>query len=139
MRNPVSGLECKLAGFSLLAYFLVLMTAGTIANAKDNRMVLEGLDGDVTTSAAAAEAAVDDTKGTPMSSPGSRSSRRTLPTAAVLGMLWGLSEFCLTLAKRSRSNATSKDRHSLGLIWLVNLTAITLGILAAYRLPSFRM
>ena len=40
----------------------------------------------------------------------------------------------LTLAKRSKADATSKDRHSLGLIWLVTLSAIALGIVAAYRL-----
>jgi protein-S-isoprenylcysteine O-methyltransferase len=57
----------------------------------------------------------------------------------ILGLLWGGSEFALTLAKRSKSNATSKDRHSLGLIWLVNLAAVALGVVAAYRLPECRL
>jgi protein-S-isoprenylcysteine O-methyltransferase len=38
------------------------------------------------------------------------------------------------MAKRSKSDATSKDRHSLGLIWLVNLAAVALGVAAAYQL-----
>ena len=45
----------------------------------------------------------------------------------------------LTLFKRSKSNAVSRDRHTLGLIWLVNLSAITLAILSAYRLPACRL
>ena len=61
------------------------------------------------------------------------------PPAAILMMLWGISELSLTLFKRSKSDAISKDRHSLKLIWLVNLTAITLGIMAAYRLPAGRI
>jgi protein-S-isoprenylcysteine O-methyltransferase len=52
----------------------------------------------------------------------------------ILGSLWGGSELGLTLAKRSKSDSTSKDRHSLGLIWLVNLSAVALGIAAAYQL-----
>lgn len=60
----------------------------------------------------------------------------TLDPSSIIGLLWGASELCLTLAKRSKSDATSKDRHSLGLIWLVTLTAIALGIGAAYRLHA---
>jgi protein-S-isoprenylcysteine O-methyltransferase len=52
----------------------------------------------------------------------------------ILGWLWCASELGLALAKRSKSDATSKDRHSLGLIWLVYLLAFTLGIVAAYKL-----
>jgi len=52
----------------------------------------------------------------------------------ILGPLWGASELGLVLAKRSKSDATSKDRHSLGLIWLVVLTAVALGIVAAHQL-----
>ena len=51
----------------------------------------------------------------------------TLPLPEILGPLWGASEFVLVLARRSKSDATSKDRHSLGLIWLVVLSAILLG------------
>jgi len=59
-----------------------------------------------------------------------------LDPPTIIGLLWGASELILTLAKRSKADATSKDRHSLGLIWLVNLLAITLGVVAAYRLPG---
>ena len=57
----------------------------------------------------------------------------------ILGPLWGASELCLTLFKRSKSGAVSKDRHSLGIIWLVTLTAVALGIVAAYQLPFCRL
>jgi protein-S-isoprenylcysteine O-methyltransferase len=60
----------------------------------------------------------------------------TLHLPEILGPLWGASELGLNLAKRSKSDATSKDRHSLGLIWLVTLSAVALGIVAAYRLPQ---
>jgi len=61
------------------------------------------------------------------------------PPVALVGMLWGVSELLLALLKRSKTNAISKDRHSLKLIWLVTLTAIALGIVAAHRLPAWRM
>jgi len=54
-------------------------------------------------------------------------------------LLWVGSEFLLTLFKRSKGNAISKDRCSLGLIWLVNTAAFTFGIQAAYRLPACRI
>lgn len=57
----------------------------------------------------------------------------------ILGLLWGGSEFLLTLFKRSKGQAVSKDRHSLGIIWLVNLSGVALGIVAAYKLPQCRM
>jgi protein-S-isoprenylcysteine O-methyltransferase len=56
----------------------------------------------------------------------------------LLGLFWGLSEVGLNFVKRARSDATVKDRHSLSLIWLVNLSAVTLAIVAAFKLPSFR-
>lgn len=52
----------------------------------------------------------------------------------VVGPLWGLSEFCLCLLKRSKAGATSKDRHSLMIIWLVYLLTIPSAVVAAYRL-----
>ena len=57
----------------------------------------------------------------------------------MIGPLWGMSELCLGLVKRSRANATSKDRHSLAVIWLVYLFAIPLAIVAAYHLPECRI
>jgi protein-S-isoprenylcysteine O-methyltransferase len=52
----------------------------------------------------------------------------------ILGPLWGCSELALTIAKRSKSDAISKDRHSLGIIWLVCLSSVALGTAAAYQL-----
>ena len=60
----------------------------------------------------------------------------TLDPPSIIGSLWGASELCLTLAKRSKSDAASKDRHSLGLTWLVYLSAIALGVVAAHRLRA---
>ena len=51
-------------------------------------------------------------------------------------MLWGISELLLNLFKRSKSNAVSKDRHSLKLIWLVNTDGHHAGHLG--RLPAAR-
>jgi protein-S-isoprenylcysteine O-methyltransferase Ste14 len=81
----------------------------------------------------------DDAKGGPPLRPVSRSSPRGWPSASIMMMLWGVSELLLGLLKRSKSNAVSRDRHSLKLIWLVTLTAIALGIVAAYRLPACRI
>lgn len=50
-----------------------------------------------------------------------------------------MSEFCLSLAKRSKGNAVSKDRNTLRWIWVVNLTAAALGVLLAFQLPSWRL
>jgi protein-S-isoprenylcysteine O-methyltransferase Ste14 len=85
---------------------------------------------------------IEDAKGippVPQVSPWRSRMARHVPPAGTLMMLWGVSELLLNLFKRSKSNAVSKDRHSLKLIWLVNLTAITLGIMAAYRLPAGRI
>ncbi|CAN5369384.1 phosphatidylethanolamine N-methyltransferase family protein [soil metagenome] len=62
-----------------------------------------------------------------------------LPPAAILGMILGFSEFLLAAFKRSKGNAVSKDRHSLGLIWMVDTGAIVLAVLCAYKLPSLRV
>lgn len=58
----------------------------------------------------------------------------TPPLPEILGPLWGGSELALTLFKRSKSDAISKDRHSLGIIWLVCLSSVALGVAAAYQL-----
>ena len=52
----------------------------------------------------------------------------------IIGPVWGFSELALTVTRRSKGGAASKDRHSLGLIWLVNLAAISSGIFAMYHL-----
>jgi protein-S-isoprenylcysteine O-methyltransferase len=63
----------------------------------------------------------------------------TLHLPEILGAFWGASELALTLARRSKSDATSKDRHSLGVLWLVNLSAVAVGVAAAYQLPECRL
>lgn len=62
-----------------------------------------------------------------------------MPKAEIVGIFWGVSELLVTALKRSKSNAVSKDRHSIAIIWLVNLAAIALGIVAAYKLSSCRI
>ena len=62
----------------------------------------------------------------------------SLPQPYVLGSVWGLSEFGLSLLKRSKAGATSKDRNSLTWIWVVNLGSIALGVWLAYHLPAWK-
>ncbi len=57
----------------------------------------------------------------------------------ILGLVWGTSELCLVLARRSKSNAVSKDRHSMGTIWVVRLLAIALGIIISFQLSACEM
>lgn len=57
----------------------------------------------------------------------------------VVGPAWGVSEFVLCLVKRSKSEATSKDRHSLAIIWTVDLIAILVGVLAAHTMGGCRL
>jgi protein-S-isoprenylcysteine O-methyltransferase len=61
------------------------------------------------------------------------------PPAALLGLLWGGSELFLTLARRSKSNAVSKDRNSLSLIWVATLSGVALAIYAAYHWSFARL
>ena len=88
---------------------------------------------------------VEDAKGIPPVPRISESSlkyRRYLkhvPPQGYFLMLWVGSEFLLTPFKRSKGKAVSKDRWSLGLIWLVSSVAFPLGIMAAYRLPACRI
>ena len=98
---------------------------GNAASAKDEHMVTQRLDRDVTTDAAIPKAYAPPTI------------LRYLPPAAIIGMFIGLSEMFLTLTKRAKSNATSRDRHSLALIWLVTLSSIALAIVFAGRFHSW--
>lgn len=50
-----------------------------------------------------------------------------------IGLLWGTSELCLSLAKRAKGDAKTKDRRSLAIIWSANLAGVVLAIVAAYK------
>lgn len=63
----------------------------------------------------------------------------SIPPPACLGIFMGLSEFLLSVFKRSGKNTVSKDRNSLVIIWLVYGIAIWFGVFAAYRLYQCRM
>jgi len=65
----------------------------------------------------------------------------TLLFPSVLGAAYGVSELCLTLTRRSRSDSVPKDRSSLALLWTVILASIWLGFfltltLTAWALPD---
>ncbi len=62
----------------------------------------------------------------------------TLFSPQIVGPLWGVSELVLTILMRSKSDAISKDRHSIKMIWLVILSAVALGVAADYRLSACR-
>jgi protein-S-isoprenylcysteine O-methyltransferase len=62
-----------------------------------------------------------------------------LPQPYILGLVVCASELCLTLTRRSRPDAASRDRKSLALIWLVNLASIGLGVLLAFTLPAWAL
>ena len=69
-------------------------------------------------------------------------SPRRLGRAGVPGiclLLWVGSELWLSLRKRSNDKSVSKDRGSLGLIWLVNSVAFWLGISAVFRHPEYHL
>jgi len=56
---------------------------------------------------------------------------------SLLGMLYGVSEFGLSLFKRAEKSATKNaDRGSLLLLWLIIAVSITLAFSAAYSLPA---
>jgi protein-S-isoprenylcysteine O-methyltransferase len=51
--------------------------------------------------------------------------------ASILGPLFGLSELCLALLKRSRGAVQDADRGTLRLLWLVILGSIAAGVVLA--------
>jgi protein-S-isoprenylcysteine O-methyltransferase len=59
-----------------------------------------------------------------------------LPISALLGLFYGLSEAGLGVLKRSRDDSVDADRHSLRVLWLTILIAVTAGILAPSRVPG---
>ena len=59
-----------------------------------------------------------------------------LPSPGTLGLAYGLSEFALSLWKRSREGDHRADRSSLRLLWGVILASIAAAVVAAQRLPA---
>jgi protein-S-isoprenylcysteine O-methyltransferase len=59
-----------------------------------------------------------------------------LPSPAILGPIFGISEIGLTLFLRAKSDTQSRDKGSLRILWLVILGSIFLGIQASIRLPA---
>jgi protein-S-isoprenylcysteine O-methyltransferase len=54
-----------------------------------------------------------------------------LPSPMLLGMVYLASEIILSIMKRSREGAASRDAHSLGLIWLVISLSMVAGVFLA--------
>jgi protein-S-isoprenylcysteine O-methyltransferase len=59
-----------------------------------------------------------------------------LPDPALLGAIYGLSEIGLAIARRSKSPATSRDRYSLILLWVVILISVGSAVSAARGYPA---
>ena len=59
----------------------------------------------------------------------------TLPSPLVLGAIYGISEFCLALTRRSRERAASRDRHSLAVLWGVISVSVWLSISSVAWFP----
>jgi protein-S-isoprenylcysteine O-methyltransferase len=59
-----------------------------------------------------------------------------LPSPLALGAIYGLSEVCLALSRRSRGRGASRDRHSLTLLWGVILVSVGLSLVATDRFPD---
>ena len=60
----------------------------------------------------------------------------TLLFSSILGAAYGVSELCLTLTRRSKSDSVSQDRSSLALLWTVILASIWLGFFLTLTLPA---
>jgi len=60
----------------------------------------------------------------------------TLPSPLALGGIYGLSEVCLAMTRRSRGHGASRDRHSLALLWGVILVSVGLSIVATDWFPD---
>ncbi len=63
----------------------------------------------------------------------------TLPSLYILGPVWGLSELCLNLLKHSKSNAISKDRNSIRLIWMVILASGGIAVFLSFHLRAWAL
>ena len=59
------------------------------------------------------------------------------PTPLALGLFFFLSELGLNLVKRSKAGAVSKDRNSLGMIWLLNSVGGGLATYFMFKPPAW--
>ena len=62
-----------------------------------------------------------------------------LPHPALLGAIYGLSEFGLLLTRHSGARVESRDRHSLALLWIVIFISLALGISMTSIYPAARL
>jgi protein-S-isoprenylcysteine O-methyltransferase len=60
----------------------------------------------------------------------------TLPSPLALGAIYGISEICLSLTRRSRNRGVSRDRHSLLILWVVIMLSIWLSIQCVSWFPD---
>src|SRR5882724_12279515 len=59
-----------------------------------------------------------------------------LPNPLVLGAIYGLSELYLAFTRHSRTQAVSRDRRSLFLLWAVIIVSLWLGIQMKWLYPK---
>jgi protein-S-isoprenylcysteine O-methyltransferase len=59
-----------------------------------------------------------------------------LPNPLLLGALYGLSELYLAFTRRSRTQAVSRDRRSLLVLWTVIVVSLWIGIQMVWLFPS---
>jgi len=59
-----------------------------------------------------------------------------LPNPLVLTAIYGLSELYLALTRRSRTQAISRDRRSLMLLWTIIIVSLWLGMQMVWLFPS---
>jgi protein-S-isoprenylcysteine O-methyltransferase len=60
----------------------------------------------------------------------------TLPSPLTLGAVYGLSEVCLALTRRSGERGASRDRGSLALLWSVVLASVWLSAVCVAQFPN---
>ncbi|PYL86967.1 MAG: protein-S-isoprenylcysteine methyltransferase [Verrucomicrobia bacterium] len=59
-----------------------------------------------------------------------------LPDPLLLGAIYGLSELYLAFTRRARAGATSRDRHSLILLWAVIIASLWFGVQMVWLAPG---
>jgi len=62
-----------------------------------------------------------------------------LPSANLIGGVFGLSELAISLILRARGSAQRKDRGSLQLIWIVVMLSFAVGLWLSRAMPGARL